>query len=91
LPFCYLIIKARIRPYPYRWKCTQVLPKEPKTLGDHIKRRRLELHLFQSDLAKRFGVDIMTIGNWEKNVYPPAKWFIASITAWLGYPIPRGG
>jgi len=27
----------------------------------------------------------MTIGNWERNVYPPARRFTARIIDWLGY------
>jgi DNA-binding XRE family transcriptional regulator len=57
---------------------------EPKTIGDRLKRRRLELHLFQSDLAKLFGVDIMSIGNWERNAYQLAKRHMSRIIDWLG-------
>jgi hypothetical protein len=39
-----------------RWKCTQTVPNEPQTIGDHIKARRIALHLFRRDVAKRIGV-----------------------------------
>jgi len=85
LPFCYLTLKVLLKSYPRLWKCTQVVTDKPETIGDHLKRRRLELHLFQIDLAKLFGVDVMTIGNWEHNTYPPAKRFVERIIEWLGY------
>ena len=85
MPFCDLHLKAVIRPYPYRWKCTQSVPKVPKTLGEHLKRRRLELHLFQADLAKMLGVDVESIRNWENNTYQPTKWLMPGIVKWLGY------
>jgi len=66
-------------------KCTQVVPAEPKTIGEHIKKRRLQLHLMQSDLAKFFGVHKGSIQNWERGVYEPAGRFIPRIVGWLGY------
>jgi len=42
-------------------------PKELVTLGDHIKKRRLDLGLFQKDVAVAIGVGTCTITNWEKD------------------------
>jgi len=44
-----------------------------QTLGDRIKKWRLEQGLFQRDLAKIIGVDEMTIVNWEKGRTKPIK------------------
>jgi len=85
LPSWTFTIKMLRKPYPYKWKCTQRIPKCPRTIGEHIKKRRLELHLFQSDLAKLFGVDPMTIVNWEQGHYPPASWLRPRIIDWLGH------
>src|SRR6476660_9057598 len=40
-------------------------PKAPKSLEEHLKRRRLDLGLLQKDLAALLGVSKATIGNWE--------------------------
>jgi transcriptional regulator with XRE-family HTH domain len=48
-------------------------PKELKTLGDHIRKRRLDLGLLQREVAERVGVDETTILNWEKGRTEPAK------------------
>jgi DNA-binding XRE family transcriptional regulator len=85
LPFCDLHLRAPLRPYPYRWKCTQVVPTEPRTIGEHLKRHRLELHLFQVDLAKMFRVDEASIRNWENNTYQPSERLMPGIVKWLGY------
>jgi len=85
LPFCCLHVRVPRRPYPRLWNAAQAAPTEPKTIGDHLKRRRLALHLFQSDLAKLFGVDIMSIGNWENNSYDPSGANRKRIIAWFGY------
>jgi len=41
--------------------------------------------MFQADLAKHLGVDRISVQNWERNVYSPAKTIIPRIIAWLGY------
>ena len=54
-----LVITLRISRYPSR------------TLGECIKKRRIEQNLFQVDLG--VGVNEMTIVNWEKGRTKPAK------------------
>jgi transcriptional regulator with XRE-family HTH domain len=56
-----MVITLRISIYPDR------------TLGERIKKWRLERGLFQRDLAKLIGVDEMTIVNWEKGRTKPSK------------------
>ncbi|CAC9594378.1 hypothetical protein BHECKSOX_1947 [Bathymodiolus heckerae thiotrophic gill symbiont] len=53
------------------------MPKELITLGDHIKKKRLENNLFQKDVGKIIGTDNFTIVNWEKNSTKniPAKYY----------------
>jgi len=41
------------------------------TLGQKIRKWRLEHGFFQKDLAKMVGVDEMTIVNWEKDKTAP--------------------
>lgn len=46
----------------------QILSKfssEPVSLGDHLRRRRLELGLYQKDVAATIGVTASSIWNWE--------------------------
>jgi DNA-binding transcriptional regulator YiaG len=85
LPFCHLQIKALRSPYPHLWKCTQTVPKEPKTLGEHVRKRRLERHLLQYQLAKLLGVDRISVQNWERRVYEPSPRVIEKVIRFLGY------
>jgi len=85
LPFCHLRIRDVRCTYPNRWKCTQVVPTEPKTIGEHIKKRRLALHLLQADLAMRLGVHWGSIQNWERGVSEPAIRHLPEIIKFLGY------
>ncbi len=61
------------------------IPKILKTIGDHIKKRRLELGLFQMEVASILGVDECTITNWEKNRVAPRLSYIPKIIEFLGY------
>ena len=61
------------------------LSREPVTLGDHIRRRRLELGLEQRELARQLGADEMTVCNWEKGRTFPSIRFLPRIVRFLGY------
>jgi transcriptional regulator with XRE-family HTH domain len=41
-------------------------PTDPKTIGEMIRKRRLDLGLRQIDAAKMIGCDEMSVVNWEK-------------------------
>ncbi len=67
-------------------------PRELKILGDRIRKRRLELGLFQRQVAEAIGVDADTIWRWERNATGPPVRYIPRIIRFLGYnpfPIPR--
>lgn len=64
----------------------------PKTLGQHLKKRRSELGLFQRDLRKRFKLEKETYANWEKDRCDPTMNHWPEIIGFLGYdptPEPR--
>jgi transcriptional regulator with XRE-family HTH domain len=66
-------------------------PKLLKTLGDHARRKRLELGLLQEEVARQTGVDETTICNWEGNKSSPFLRYIPAIIRFLGYnPLPVG-
>jgi DNA-binding XRE family transcriptional regulator len=56
-----------------------------KKLGDHLKRRRLQLVLRQIDAAPLLGADNLTLGNWEKGKTEPLVQYYPAIMAFLGY------
>jgi transcriptional regulator with XRE-family HTH domain len=53
-------------------------------LAERIKKWRLEQGLFQRDLAKRIGVDEMTIVNWKKGKTPPIRQNLQKLEKILG-------
>jgi DNA-binding transcriptional regulator YiaG len=61
------------------------ISQNPQTWGEHIKKRRLELNLFQSSVAKVLGVNTSTVANWEKHHIEPMLWVIPKVIEFLGY------
>jgi len=66
----------------------KVYPRDPVTLGDHLKKRSLDLGLFQKDVATTIGVDTATITNWEKGRSQPEIRFTPRVVEFLGYEPP---
>jgi len=61
------------------------LNPNPVGLGDKLKNRRLELHLFQKDVAKIFNVSEESIVNWENHHRELQIQFYPKLIEFLGY------
>lgn len=65
------------------------IPTELRTIGDHIRRRRLTLKLTQAQLAERLGVTSASIYGWENSVRTPGIEPMPAMIEFLGYnPLP---
>src|SRR6185312_15956348 len=65
-------------------------PAEPKTLGEHLLKRRMEQGLTQAQVGQELGTDEWTVGNWEKDRTFPAVRYFPAIFRFLGYdPFPE--
>lgn len=85
-PFCKVVLVGEKRP-------SESYPKTLVTLGDHLRKRRLDLGLTQDQAAIRLGADRTSVSYWESNYRPANEQHLASIYAFLGYrpdPIPQG-
>lgn len=81
LQFTHISLKSLI-PKPYDF--------EPKTLGEHIRKKRLKMGLTQKEVAKLLDVNTWTILNWEKGHTEPPIGSIPAIVRFLGYdPYPQ--
>jgi transcriptional regulator with XRE-family HTH domain len=60
-------------------------PEELNTLGDHIRKRRLDLGLFQKQVAKQIGISEDATYRWESNESSPQVQFIPAIIKFLDY------
>ena len=56
----------------------------PRTLGEYLKKRRLEQGLLQRDLRVRFKLEKETYANWEKDRCKPAMKHWPGIIEFLG-------
>lgn len=78
MPFIKLQLKAKKPENP-------AYPKTLTTLGDHIRKRRLDLGLWQKEVAATLGVTTSAVTNWEKNRVTPYFTYLPKIIAFLGY------
>jgi transcriptional regulator with XRE-family HTH domain len=63
---------------------------EPQNLGEHIRKRRLELGLTQVKTAKTLEVAAQTLLHWEKGQTEPPIEAVSAILRFLGYdPFPE--
>jgi transcriptional regulator with XRE-family HTH domain len=57
----------------------------PSTLGGHLRKRRLELGLYQKDVASRLKVNGWTYLGWEQDRRRPPVRFWPGVISFLGY------
>ena len=77
-PFTNITLSAQKQPHP-------AYPEALVTIGDHIRKRRLDLRLLQKEVASRIGVDADTIMHWELNRRAPKIQYVPKIIRFLGY------
>src|ERR1043166_3215176 len=71
------------------WKAVKGYPDAPRTIGEWLKRRRLDLGIEQSEVAIRLGVHVETIKNWERGVFQPPVMMMPKVLGFLGSnPLP---
>jgi len=78
LPFCHISLKGQ-KPL------SRAYPQELKTLGDHLRKRRLDLKLLQKEVVLILGVEEATIWNWENSYSFPQLRYIPGIVKFLGH------
>jgi site-specific DNA recombinase len=80
---------ALVLPRTHRINARHEKLADPKTLGDHLRLRRLSLKLLQRQVAAQFGINVASIYNWENNRGEPELRYIPAILTFLGYnPFP---
>ncbi|MDP3666864.1 MAG: helix-turn-helix domain-containing protein [Sediminibacterium sp.] len=63
----------------------QGYPKEPKTIGEHLKKRRMDLGLYQAEAARLIGISEDCFCYWENERNRPRLYQYPAIIAFLGY------
>lgn len=60
-------------------------PLELKTIGDHIRKRRIDSGLLQRDVAEIIGTSKQTVSYWELGITEPEIRHIPKIIEFLSY------
>lgn len=60
-------------------------PRELNTVGDHLRKTRLDRGLWQEHVAAELGVSVGTLLNWERNHTRVQTRFMPKVLAFLGY------
>ena len=76
LPYGTLTLRGT-KPQPYK--------DNPESLGEHLRKRRLELGLYQKDVALRLGISPWTYLSWEGDRKRPMVSMLPRLIAFLGY------
>ncbi|WP_353959461.1 helix-turn-helix transcriptional regulator [Mucilaginibacter flavus] len=58
---------------------------DPKTIGEHIRKKRIQSNCAQKELADKLGVSENTINAWELGHTNPSTHYYPAIIAYLGY------
>ena len=86
MPFCNLKLRGSRPP-----ELPRGYPREVRTLGNHIRKERLDLGLCQRTLAETLGVREETLSAWERGQARPRPRHYGAIVRFLGHdPEPMG-
>jgi transcriptional regulator with XRE-family HTH domain len=61
------------------------VPKQPTTIGGHLRRRRLQLKVFQAEAARLLRVSTVSLSRWECDKVFPTFPHHAQIAKYLGF------
>jgi DNA-binding XRE family transcriptional regulator len=61
------------------------VPKNPTTIGGHLRRRRLQLKIYQPEAARLLRVSTVTLSRWECDKRAPTPPHHGRIPAYLGF------
>ena len=85
LPFCERVVSIpRSRYLPSHNRGIPV-PKQPTTIGGHLRKRRLQLQIHQSEAAVRLKVSTVTLSRWECDKVYPTWEHQPRLIEYLGY------
>jgi transcriptional regulator with XRE-family HTH domain len=76
-------------PFTLRWARLKAYPDHPKTLGEHLLKRRIERRLTQHQVSLQLLTKTETVLLWEQDRVRPSARYYPAIFGFLGYdPLP---
>ena len=84
LPFCCRRLVGRKSKKKKALRVVLPYPSNPRTFGEHLRKRRIDLGLTQPEMAKILGVSNSAAGDWEYGDTRPLKRFRDKIREFMG-------
>jgi len=85
LPFCESrICISRDKYLPSHIRKIPV-PKHPNTIGGYLRRRRLQLKIYQPEAARLLQVSTVSLSRWECDKVAPTPPYNPGIASYLGF------
>ena len=85
LPFCERTMSVARNDIAPVWTRSVPVSKQPKTIGEHLRKQRFKLGIRQSQAAQRLGVSEHTMSVWERNQIYPTWAYQPRLIEYLGY------
>ena len=85
LPFCDRRVRVPREKYLPSHNRGIRVPKTPTTIGGHLRKRRLQLKILQSEAARRLQVSTVTLSRWERDTRYPTWPLQPRVVEYLGY------
>jgi DNA-binding XRE family transcriptional regulator len=85
LPFCYFTLRVRVTRLKALMLKRKGMVESPKTLGEHLRNRRLVLGLTQEDVALQLSTMREVYERWERDFRMPVITEWPGILQFLGY------
>ena len=84
LPFCDRTVSVPRKDVAPVWTRSFPIEKGPATLGQHLKKKRVQAGMRQAEAALKSGVSNRTLSLWETDRVYPALAFQPRLIAYLG-------
>ena len=84
LPFCDRSKSVARKDISPVWTRSVPVSKEPKTIGEHLRKKRFDLSLRQSEAAQQLRVSKRTLSLWDCDRVCPTPPFYPRISFYLG-------
>jgi DNA-binding transcriptional regulator YiaG len=85
MPCCHLKLASRKPRFLRYFRTITGYTDSPKSLSEHLRKRRIDLCLLQKDVANLLGVALTTYRNWETLQSQPSTNAWPRLIQFLGY------
>lgn len=85
MPLCERTVNVERQDVAPVWTRSFPISKQPKTIGQQLRKQRFNLGIRQAEVAERLGVSDRTLSLWETDVVYPTWAYQPRLAEYLGY------